>query len=212
MLDGPAGGTEAGRFQLAPPLSQVAWSAEFGSRSLEIFLVCLDEGAPRVLKPIHAESLVVGWRPVDQPGTVVIDTARRYGLEPTLVHSTSWRVVDDRLVLTYLAIVPGPIDPGPHLEMRPIIRADLARGGALDAPTGIGTEAVLEHALRHLTWLIGDDDAVREATVDWAPVLSGYAPEPFRAFGDGTAVIPGSTRLNAERRFGACLPGSQRLP
>lgn len=75
------------RFELDPPLTQVAWSPEFGSRSLEIFLVCLVDDRPWVLQPIHAESLIVGWRPDDQPGTVVVEAARRYGLEPVLVHS-----------------------------------------------------------------------------------------------------------------------------
>ena len=185
MDHGPIDGSDGGRIELDPPLSRVPWSAEFGSRSLEIFFVCLVDGMPWVLQPIHADSLVVGWNPDAQPGTVVVDAAKRYGLEPALVHSTSWRVAEDRLVLTYIAIVPAPSDPGPHLAMRPIVRAELARGGALDAPKSIGTDAVLEHALRHLRWLIGDDDVVREAAADWAAVLSDHAPEPFRAFGAG---------------------------
>ncbi len=88
-------------------------------------------------------------------------------------------------MLTYLAVVGAPADAGPHLLMQPIARSALARGGALDAPTSIGTAAVLEHALRHLRWLIGDDAVVREAAADWGPVLADYAPEPFRALGAG---------------------------
>jgi hypothetical protein len=181
----PLDASGSGRVELDPPLSEVAWSAEFGSRSLEIFFVCLVDGKPWVLQPIHADSLMVGWSPDAQPGAVVVEAAKRYGLEPVLVHSTSWRVAGDRLVLTYIAIVPSPHDPGPHLAMRPIVRADLARGGALDAATSIGIDSVLEHGLRHLRWLIDDDDAVREAAADWAPALSDHAPEPFRAFGAG---------------------------
>lgn len=185
MTGNPTDASGGGRFELDPPLTQVAWSAEFGSRALEIFFVCLVDGAPWALQPIHADSLMLGWSPDAQPGTVVVEAARRYGLEPALVHSSSWRVAGERLVLTYLVIVPAPRDPGPHLAMRPIARTGLARGDALAAPANIGTDAVLEHALRHLAWLIGDDTVVRDAAADWAPVLASYAPEPFRAFDAG---------------------------
>lgn len=82
--------------------------------------------------------------------------------------------------------MPSPSDPGPHLVMRPIARADLSRGSALHAPSSIATDAVLEHALRHLRWLIGDDIVVREAAADWAQALANHVPEPFRALGAGT--------------------------
>ena len=42
---------------------------------------------------------------------------------------------------------------------------------------------VLEHAFRHLSWLVKDDDAVRTALPDWMAFLGAYEPEPFRAFG-----------------------------
>jgi hypothetical protein len=42
---------------------------------------------------------------------------------------------------------------------------------------------VLEHAFRHLAWLVKDDEAVRAALPDWVAFLDTYAPEPFRAFG-----------------------------
>jgi hypothetical protein len=39
----------------------------------------------------------------------------------------------------------------------------------------------LEHALRHLSWLVGDDPVVAEELRDWAGTLRSYEPEPFRA-------------------------------
>jgi len=62
----------------------------------------------------------------------------------------------------------------------PIGRADLARGDATAAPLSIGTVQVLEHALRHLSWLVRDDPAVRVALAAWTPDLDAYVPEPFR--------------------------------
>jgi len=40
---------------------------------------------------------------------------------------------------------------------------------------------VLEHALRHLSWLAKDDPVVADELRDWAGVLGAYAPEPFRS-------------------------------
>jgi hypothetical protein len=41
----------------------------------------------------------------------------------------------------------------------------------------------VEHGLRHLAWLVQEDEAIYEALADWSRALSGYEPEPFRAFG-----------------------------
>ena len=63
----------------------------------------------------------------------------------------------------------------------PVRRAELARGEAMAAPQAIGIEAVLEHALRHLSWLVKDDPAVMRELAAWKEVLAGFEPEPFRA-------------------------------
>jgi hypothetical protein len=49
------------------------------------------------------------------------------------------------------------------------------------APKAIGVEAVLEHALRHLSWLVKDDPAVTQALAGWKDALAAFQPEPFRA-------------------------------
>ena len=42
---------------------------------------------------------------------------------------------------------------------------------------------MIEHAFRHLSWLVKDDEAVLEALPEWVAFLDTYEPEPFRAFG-----------------------------
>lgn len=71
--------------------------------------------------------------------------------------------------------------------------ADLARGDALAPPPQIGVSQVIEHAFRHLAWLVKDDDAVRAALPDWVAYLGSYEPEPFRSFGPpGPPASPAS--------------------
>lgn len=169
--------------ELAPALTNVAWSKEVVSQSLEALFAYLgDEGAHH-LRPIHARTLRVGWPPDQPPGDIVAHAARRYGLAPLLVHSTSWRLEGGRVVLTYAVVVERPRVLNENLADEPVSRADLARGDAMGPPPEIGVSHVLEHAFRHLSWLVKDDPAVRTALPDWAAFLAGYEPEPFRAFG-----------------------------
>ncbi len=169
--------------ELAPALTNVAWSTEFVSQSLEVLIASLDDEGAHRLRPIHASTLRLGWPPEHQPGDMVALAVRRYGLTPLLVHSTSWRLDAGRLVLTYIAVVEHPQDLNENLTDEPVVRANLARGDAMAPPLEIGLSQVLEHAFRHLSWLVKDDDAVRAALPDWVAFLHAYEPEPFRALG-----------------------------
>jgi hypothetical protein len=173
--------------EIAPALTNVAWSAEIVSQSLEVLLVSLDEGGAHHLRPIHATTLRIGWPADQQPGEIVLTAARRYDLDPLLVHSTSWRLDGSRVVLTYVVAVRTPDVVNENLVDEPVARADLARGDAMGPPPQIGVAQVLEHAFRHLAWLVKDDAAVRDAVPEWRPFLEGYEPEPFRAFGPAPA-------------------------
>ena len=166
--------------EMEPPLTQAAWSPDFVIQSIEVLFVYRAGDGIRSLRPIHAESLWLGLGPGATPSDVVLGAAARYGLRPIVVHSTSWRQAESRVVLTYLALVDPPAVPSPHLLDEPASRSDLARGDATAAPASIAVGQVLEHALRHLAWLIRDDDAVRAALPDWQAGLAGYVPEPFR--------------------------------
>ena len=172
--------------QLSPPLSDVAWSSAFVSQSLEVLFVCLREDGAHHLRPIHAPTLRLGWGPDDEPGAIVLRSAARYDLTPLLVHSTSWRHQDSRLILTYVAAVEPPAALSEYLTDDPVARADLARGDALGPPTDIDVTQVIEHAFRHLSWLVKDDAVVGDTLAGWTGFLDRYEPEPFRAFGPAT--------------------------
>jgi hypothetical protein len=119
-----------------------------------------------------------------KPGDVVVQTLGWYELTPRVVHSTSWRLEDARVILTYVAVVAAALAlPPDSLVAINVRRLDLARGEALGAPSAIGVEQVLEHAFRHLAWLVRDDPAIRAALPDWRERLNEYEPEPFRALG-----------------------------
>jgi hypothetical protein len=171
--------------ELGPPVSEVPWSPEFAQQSLEVLILTRAGDEARWLKPAHGDSLLVGVPAVASPGDVVLETLRWYELVPRVVHSTSWRHDGGRLVLTYLAVVEPPpaLPPADVIRAVPVVRSDLARGEATAPPKEIGVLQVIEHALRHLSWLLHDDPAIAEALPDWRPILDRYQPEPFRALG-----------------------------
>ena len=167
---------------LGPPVSSVPWSPDLVAQTLEVLPVELRDGRIFWLKPVHADSLRVGLSARTQPADAVLAALNWYPLEPVVVHSTSWRHEDGRVILTYVAVVAPPdrLPPDSLVEL-PVARAELARGQAMAAPKAIGVEAVLEHALRHLSWLVKDDPAVKSSLAGWRELLAAYEPEPFRA-------------------------------
>ena len=168
--------------RLGPPLSNVAWSPQLVAQSLEVLPVGLKDGTLFWLRPVHAPSLRVGISRAAEPGQIVIDVVAWYPLLPRVVHSTSWRYEEGRIVLTYVVVVDPPQRlPPDSLELLPIKRADLARGSSLAPADSITVDAVLEHAVRHLAWLSREDPAISAALGDWSEPLKGYIPEPFQA-------------------------------
>ncbi len=166
------------------PLSTTVWAPEFTAQTLEVLPVFMRDGALFWLKPVHADSLRIGLSPKSSPGDEVIAAMKWYPLTPQVVHSTSWRHQDGRVTLTYVAVVDAPDHlPPDSLVALPVGRAELARGEAMAAPRAIGVDAVLEHALRHLAWLVRDDPAVASALDAWHDPLAVFVPEPFRALG-----------------------------
>jgi hypothetical protein len=168
---------------LPQPLSELPWSADFVMQAIEILPVMLREGALLNLRPDCADSFIVGWPAGARPEEVAAQALRDLGLEPRVLHSTSWRHAGAELVLTYLAVVPPAAVPPPSWEAVPIAHVELARGDATAPPPDIDVLQVLEHALRHLAWLVQDDPAIAAVLPDWREILSGYVPEPFRALG-----------------------------
>ncbi|WP_433332864.1 hypothetical protein [Spirillospora sp. CA-294931] len=102
--------------------------------------------------------------------------------ERPLVHSTSWRCLDDgRLVLTYV-VAP---DPEPERPATLLGDADLAHGESIDrpSPARVDVDQVVAHAVRHLVFLaehdpelLSRDPRLARALEGWTPGLAGRCP------------------------------------
>jgi len=165
------------------PVSQTPWSPDFVVQALELLVVHRRPDGIVRLRPTHAASLQLGWAPGSTADAVLTAALARYGLKARVLHSTSWRHDGEHVVLTYLAVVDPPGAANENLVPEPVGRTELARGAATAAPASIQVDQVVEHALRHLAWLLRDDPAVAAALPDWAPLLDAYVPEPFRQLG-----------------------------
>jgi hypothetical protein len=168
------------RLPIVAPVVESPWSPDFVAQTLEVFIVSRMPAGLANLRPVHAPALRVAMSVGREPAELVIAALERYALRPIVVHSTSWRAEPGRIVLSYVAAVEDPEPLSPFLAAEPVGRVDLARGEATAAPTAIAEAQVLEHALRHLSWLVRDDSAVREALGTWRLALEDYVPEPFR--------------------------------
>jgi hypothetical protein len=167
-------------------------------QAIEILPVTRRDGQLLCLRPEHADSFIVGWPARAKPEEVALRAIEQLGLQPIVLHSTSWRQAAEEVVLTYLAVVSTPAAPPVSWTTAPIIRAELARGDATAPPSAIGILQVQEHALRHLAWLLRDDAAIAGVLPDWLEILADYVPEPFRAFGEATK---GQLSLPEDHRF-----------
>ena len=165
------------------PLSESPWSPDFVMQAIEILPVSLRQERIWSLRPEHADSFVVAWPVGALPEEVAAKAMVQLGMEPAVLHSTSWRHAGKEVVLTYIAVVPPGSAPPPSWQIVEVARSELARGDATASPSSIGIMHVQEHALRHLAWLRQDDPTIAGLLGDWSHALSDYIPEPFRAFG-----------------------------
>jgi hypothetical protein len=169
---------------LPGPLSEQPWSADFVMQAIEVLPVALSNRRLIALRPEHAESFIIGWPAGAKPEEVAAAALSRLGMPPVVLHSTSWRHAGQEVVLTYIAIVTPDALPESWAEDA-IARAELARGDATTPPPVIGVSQVLEHALRHLAWLVKEDAGIAAALPGWQVILQSYVPEPFRPFVSG---------------------------
>jgi len=136
-------------------------------------------GTPELAGPCGPDPWYIEIGGDDDPVEVVSRLARRLMGDPLLVHSTSWRRARGSVILSFVVV--NQEGQAPELHGTPIVRTDLARSAATSAPVSIGYQQVLEHGLRHLAWLIEDDEVVRASlSASWKSVLDGYVAEPFR--------------------------------
>jgi len=137
------------------------------------------DGAPELAGPCGPQPWYIEVGEDEDPVEVVRRLAGNLMGDPLLVHSTSWRRDRGSVILSFVVV--NRDDQADHLAGTPIARAELARGAATGAPVAISDGQVLEHGLRHLAWLVQDDEVVRTTLSDaWKTALGGYVPEPFR--------------------------------
>jgi hypothetical protein len=139
----------------------------------------LNGAQPELAGPCGPDPWYIEVGADDDPVDVVGRLAGNLMGEPLLVHSTSWRRARGSVILSFVVV--NHDGQAPELAGIPIGRADLARSGATHAAAAIAHQQVLEHGLRHLAWLVKDDETVRAVLSEgWEQVLAGYVPEPFR--------------------------------
>lgn len=159
----------------------VGWDVDSPVQA-EVFVVWLDGDRLHLTGPDGPRAWLLQLGAVEHPVEVVDRIVRDTVGPPILVHSTSWRRDRDAVILSFVVVIPEVLVGS--MASLPIGRADLARSEATAAPRDIATEAVVEHGLRHLAWLVQDDPVVANVLPPaWLPVLAAYVPEPFRALG-----------------------------
>lgn len=154
------------------------WATE-GPVQAEVFVLRLKGGTPELAGPCGPEPWYLEVGAEEDPVEVVSRLSRNVLGPPLLVHSTSWRRARGSVILSFIVVI-GDAQAA-ELAGVPIGRAQLARSGATEAATSIAAVQVIEHGLRHLSWLAQDDPVVRTVLSDeWKSVLAGYVPEPFQ--------------------------------
>ena len=120
------------------PLSEALWSPDFVMQAIEVLPVSLRHGHIWSFRPEHADSFVLAWPAGARPEEVAAQAMVQLGLEPIVLHSTSWRHVEKEVVLTYIAVVPPDSVPPPSWQIVEAARSELARGDATAPPSSIG--------------------------------------------------------------------------
>jgi hypothetical protein len=150
-----------------------------GPVQAEVFVVCLDCGKIKLAGPCGPEAWMIELGPDDDPVDTVARLTKDNLGEPIVVHSTSWRRDRDAVLLSFVVVVSRELTA--DLDGIEVQRADLARSDATRAPEQIAQGQVLEHGLRHLAWLLRDDETVKKELADgWPDALKDYVPEPFQ--------------------------------
>ena len=116
------------------------------------------------------------------PGEAPDDAAGQLGTRPggpgdavAVLHSTSWRHLQDgTIVLTYAALP----DPEPDRPAVPILDPGLARSAdpRRPSPPEVTHEQVAAHAARHFSLLAGTDPLVRLALEQFPDLSRALAP------------------------------------
>lgn len=149
---------------------------------VEIWPVAADEVGIWLLSGIYAwRSLPI--RADTNPHRAVEDILHEQEAAPQLLHSTSWRMDEDALMVTYIAVIEcqSPVRQG-WPEAKPV-SDDMLQAVGKPSPTE-PTESpvpreidVLAHAIRHLRFLLDTDAEARQGLgEDWRSRLKELSP------------------------------------
>jgi len=139
----------------------------------------LNDGVPELAGPCGPEPWYLEVGPDEDPVEVVSRLSANLLGPPLLAHSTSWRRARGGVILSFIVVIAD--GQAPDFEAVPIGRAELARNSATEAARSIAAVQVIEHGLRHLSWLAKEDQVVKGVLSDeWKRLLEGYVPEPFQ--------------------------------
>jgi hypothetical protein len=154
------------------------WAVE-GPVQAEVFVLRMRGGVPELAGPCGPEPWYIEVGEDEDPVEVVNRLTAHLLGPPLLVHSTSWRRARGSVILSFIVVIGD--EQAPQYPGLSIGRAELARSAATEAPRSIAAPQVIEHGLRHLSWLVRDDKVVQSVLSDeWKEVLGGYLPEPFQ--------------------------------
>ncbi len=161
-----------------PAAEAPVWATE-GPVQAEVFVLRLKAGVPELAGPCGPQPWYLELGADDDPIEVVSRLSTNLLGVPLLVHSTSWRRARGSVILSFIVVIGA--DQASELAGVPIGRAQLARSAATQAPKSIAALQVIEHGLRHLSWLVLDDAVVRSVlSAEWKEVLARYVQEPFK--------------------------------
>ncbi len=155
---------------------------------IEILPIFIDfDGQIKYIHPAKSPSLEIPFFASPHPNEQVEQRLNLMGLEPKMIHSTSWRFEKATLTITYIVILDA-VDvkqSGHGLRIDLVEPASIVHGSATRAPVDIPIKAVIFHALTHLSWLSLMDVHVQSNLSDqWKVHLRRYMPEAFRFLGE----------------------------
>ncbi len=150
---------------------------------IEIVPVFLGAESIYWVRPRDNSSWQIQFGSDAHPNDIVAHTVRELKSTPLVVHSTSWRFQRENLVLTYIAVISNHQVFNNGFEAVEVRPRYITKGTTTGPPEAIEIAEVVEHALRHLSWLSRDDVSVAKALPkEWVEALEPFPPQPFRAY------------------------------
>jgi hypothetical protein len=147
-----------------------------------VLALCLSDEGIELTGPCAPAPWYIEVGADDDPLGLAAAMVRRHLARPLVVHSTSWRRGHGSVLLTFAAPLDRARTGSAASATTPVRRVGLARSSATEPPDSVTVAQVIEHSLRHLSWLVLDDPVVAaQLSGHWSSALREYYPEPFRS-------------------------------